>query len=44
MEYFEIRESETLNPYDEKNKKNSYRAFICVKVEGIRLIDNLLII
>ena len=43
LEYFEIRESETLNPYDEKNKKNSYRAFICVKVEGIRLIDNLLI-
>ena len=43
LEYFEIRESETLNPYDEKNKKKSYRAFICVKVEGIRLIDNLLI-
>ena len=43
LEYFEIRESETLNPYNEKNKRKSYRAFICVKVEGIRLIDNVLI-
>ena len=43
LEYFEIRENITLNSYDPKNQKNIYRAFICVKIEGVRLIDNLLI-
>ena len=43
LEYFEIRENITLNSYDPKNQKNNYRAFICVKIEGVRLIDNLLI-
>ena len=43
LEYFEIRENITLNSYDPKNQKNNYRAFICVRIEGVRLIDNLLI-
>ena len=43
LEYFEIRENITLNSFDPKNQKNTYRAFICVKIEGVRLIDNLLI-
>ena len=44
LEYFELRCSKTLKICNSENDKNSYcRAFICVKVDGIRLIDNLLI-
>ena len=44
LEYFELRCSKTLKICNAENDKNSYcRAFICVKVDGIRLIDNLLI-
>ena len=41
LEYFEIRDEEKLDLFCKKEKK-SYRGFISVKVEGIRLIDNLL--
>jgi len=41
LEYFEIRDEEKLDLFCKEEKK-SYRGFISVKVEGIRLIDNLL--
>ena len=41
LEYFEIRDEEKLDLFC-KDEKKSYRGFISVKVEGIRLIDNLL--
>ena len=43
LEYFEIRDEETLKLYSKFEKKIKYRGFICVKVEGVRLIDNLLL-
>ena len=42
LEYFEIRDGEKLNLFNREKKFKYYRGFICVKVEGIRLIDNLL--
>ena len=41
LEYFEIRDEEKLDLFCKEEKK-SYRGFISAKVEGIRLIDNLL--
>lgn len=41
LEYFEIRDEENLEIYSQNDNKKSYRGFISVKVEGIRLIDNL---
>tara|TARA_X000000368_G_scaffold75261_2_gene55686 strand:+ start:1627 stop:2472 length:846 start_codon:yes stop_codon:yes gene_type:complete len=41
LEYFEIRDSEFLEKIDILVKKQKIRAFICVKVDGIRLIDNM---
>ena len=41
LEYFEIADESTLKIADEKQKNTTYRAFIAVKVDGIRLIDNL---
>ena len=41
LEYFEIRDEEKLDLFC-KGEKKSFRGFISVKVEGIRLIDNLL--
>ncbi len=41
LEYFEIRDSEFLEKIDILVKKQKVRAFICVKVDGIRLIDNM---
>ncbi len=42
LEYFVIADSETLKPLLENNiDKNSYRAFIAVYSENIRLIDNI---
>ena len=43
LEYFEIRDEETLKLYSKFEKKIKFRGFICVKVEGVRLIDNLLL-
>ena len=43
LEYFEIRDEKTLRVYSKFEKKVKYRGFICVKVDGIRLIDNLLL-
>ena len=42
LEYFEIRDNEKLNLFTNEKSQKYYRGFICVKVEGIRLIDNLL--
>ena len=42
LEYFEIRDNEKLNLFTNEKTQKYYRGFICVKVEGIRLIDNLL--
>lgn len=41
LEYFEIVNPYTLSPVKRKRKDGSYRAFIAVYVEGVRLIDNL---
>lgn len=42
LEYFEIRDEITLEHFNMPNSNKRFRGFICVKVEGIRLIDNLL--
>jgi pantoate--beta-alanine ligase len=41
LEYFEIAEEETLQPIQNRNEKQSYRAFIAVFAGNIRLIDNI---
>ena len=41
LEYFEIRNEENLMIYNQNDYKKSFRGFISVKVEGVRLIDNL---
>ena len=41
LEYFEIRDEESLVIYNQNDYKKSFRGFISVKVEGVRLIDNL---
>lgn len=41
LEYFVIANSETLQPTFQIIEGESYRAFIAVNVEGVRLIDNL---
>ena len=41
LEYFDIRDSKFLEKIDILDKKQKIRAFICVKVDGIRLIDNM---
>ena len=44
LEYFELRCPKTLKTYKRGNNQNSQcRAFICVTVDGVRLIDNLLL-
>ena len=43
LEYFEIRDEITLEPFRKSNDEGRFRGFICVKVEGVRLIDNLLL-
>ena len=43
LEYFEIRNEKNLEPFTRINKTIRYRAFICVRVKGVRLIDNLLL-
>ena len=41
LEYFTIAESEFLIPVNKKTIDKKYRAFIAVKLQGIRLIDNI---
>ena len=41
LEYFIIADTETLKPIKRKSKKKSYRAFIAVYADDIRLIDNI---
>jgi len=41
LEYFTIAETSTLRTFKRKSKKKSYRAFIAVYADDIRLIDNI---
>ncbi|HEX9825373.1 MAG TPA: pantoate--beta-alanine ligase [Flavobacteriaceae bacterium] len=41
LEYFSITEASTLRTFKRKSKKKSYRAFIAVHADDIRLIDNI---
>ncbi|WP_223549797.1 pantoate--beta-alanine ligase [Aestuariivivens sp. NBU2969] len=41
LEYFIIADVETLKPIKRKSKKRTYRAFIAVFIDDIRLIDNI---
>ena len=41
LEYFTIAETSTLKTFKRKSKNKSYRAFIAVYADGIRLIDNI---
>ena len=41
LEYFTIVESKFLQPVKEKISNKQYRAFIAVKLDGVRLIDNM---
>ena len=41
LEYFTIAESKSLIPVKEKTINKQYRAFIAVKLQGVRLIDNI---
>lgn len=41
LEYFLIADEDTLKEIDQKENENSYRAFIVVNVDGVRLIDNM---
>ena len=41
LEYFTITKADTLEQVKEKKSRESYRAFITVYVEGVRLIDNI---
>ena len=41
LDYFEIREEESLNNISKDSKDQKLRVFIAAKIEGVRLIDNL---
>ena len=41
LEYFTITKADTLEEVKEKKSSESYRAFITIYVEGVRLIDNI---
>jgi len=41
LEYFLVADESTLKEIDHKENGNSYRAFIVVNVDGVRLIDNM---
>ncbi len=41
LEYFTIAETSTLGAFKRKSKKKTYRAFIAVYADDIRLIDNI---
>lgn len=44
LEYFEISDEKTLLPHPTKKDNTTYRAFIAVETENIRLIDNVSLI
>lgn len=44
LEYFEISDEKTLQPHPTKKDNTTYRAFIAVETENIRLIDNVSLI
>ena len=41
LEYFQISDTETLDPIQHKNETKTYRAFIAVYAGDVRLIDNI---
>ncbi|MCD1118475.1 pantoate--beta-alanine ligase [Chryseobacterium turcicum] len=41
LEYFLIADESTLKEIDQREENKSYRAFIVVNVDGVRLIDNM---
>jgi pantoate--beta-alanine ligase len=41
LEYFIIADEKTLKPVVRKSNKKTYRAFIAVYADNIRLIDNI---
>ena len=41
LEYFQISDTETLDPIQHKNETKTYRAFIAVYARDVRLIDNI---
>jgi len=41
LEYFEIADTDTLRPIGKKQRNKTYRAFIAVYAEQVRLIDNI---
>ncbi|WP_299158604.1 pantoate--beta-alanine ligase [uncultured Eudoraea sp.] len=43
LEYINITDQDTLNPVKRKQKNTKYRAFIAVYVNGVRLIDNIVL-
>ena len=43
VEYLEIADANTLEICDKINPKKSHRAFICVSINKVRLIDNILL-
>jgi len=43
MEYFELVENGMIKPVEKINDKVSLRCCICAKVDGVRLIDNMLL-
>ena len=43
VEYLEVVNNKSLQIELELNEHESYRAFICVSVNGVRLIDNILL-
>ncbi len=43
LEYFQIAKNENLQPTTDEEKKASSRAFIVVRVENVRLIDNIVL-
>ena len=43
VEYLEIADTNTLEICDKINPKKSHRAFICVSISDVRLIDNILL-
>ncbi|MDC3249505.1 pantoate--beta-alanine ligase, partial [bacterium] len=43
LEYLELVNNESLEKEQKIDANNSYRIFICVLVNGVRLIDNILV-
>jgi pantoate--beta-alanine ligase len=41
LEYFEIVDEETLQPVETNSSQKTLRAFVAIKVNEVRLIDNI---